>query len=288
MRIAGQDQLGSSTWCMAKDIKDKLASQVCPPGYISLDLSNGKELFRVPVRNNVDNVSSPLHFEYITHPEFPLPPILGPVRRHKGCHCLGGTCGSKCSCARKNSGGPVYNEDGTLVRGRRVVYECGGLCDCTMSCLNRATQRGMKHQLELFRSKETGWGVRTLDLIQPGAFVCEFSGDVVAACDASMDQGSFIDPRRFPERWKEWGDASAVFPDQKKAPSHPFQGPDYVLDVSQRRNFASYISHSSIPNVFVQLVIRGNENLSFPHLMVFAMDTIPPLRELSVDYGITQ
>jgi euchromatic histone-lysine N-methyltransferase len=38
--------------------------------------------------------------------------------------------------------------------------------------------------------------------------------------------------------------------------------------------------------VFLQFVLRGNEDESFPHLMVFAMETIPPMRELSIDYGI--
>ena len=182
----------------------------------------------------------------------------------------------------------MYNEDGTLVMGRPIVYECGQLCECTMSCLNRLTQRGMKHRLEVFRSKETEWGVRTLDLIQPGAFVCEYSGDV-ALGDVPMDEGTFIDPKRFPKRWREWGDASAALVLEDNVPLfHDFPEPSYVLDVSARRNISAYISHSCAPNLFVQLVIRGNENESFPHLMMFASDTIPPMRELSIDYDIYQ
>lgn len=99
-----------------------------------------------------------------------------------------------------------------------------------------------------------------------------------------------IDPKRFPKRWSEWGDASAAFgddDDKVPGPQFPhFQEPAYVLDVSRRRNLASYISHSCTPNVFVQYVVRGGENESCPHLMVFAMDAIPPMRELSIDYGI--
>ncbi|KQK11411.1 hypothetical protein BRADI_2g60080v3 [Brachypodium distachyon] len=298
VRIPGQGELGSSVWHAAGELGNALASGIRPRGYLSLDLSKGKERLRVPVCNKVDQDSSPLDFEYIAHPDFRAARVPRPVKRYKACHC-GTTCGAarsaaaacKCVCVRKNGGGPVYNADGTLVRGRPVVYECGALCGCpAASCLNRATQRGMEHQLEVFRSKETEWGVRTLGLIQPGAFVCEYSGDVVTVDDGqSTDWGCFVDPRKFPARWREWGDASAVLPDEEghKFPE-PITGPGYVLDVSRRRNFAAYISHSSAPNVFVQFVIRGNEDESFPHLMVFAMDTIPPMRELSIDYGIDQ
>lgn len=289
VRLPGQDELGSKNWHSAKELKDALDAKIRPPRYISLDLSKGKEVFRVPVCNKVDDNRSPLLFEYIAHPEFPVPPVPGLVKRQRGCHC-GTTCGSRCSCERKNRAGPVYNEDGTLVRGRPVVYECGALCDCTMSCVNRVTQRGMKHRLEVFRSRETGWGVRTLDFIHPGAFVCEYNGDVVPVDNQSgnalMDECSFIDPQRFPERWKEWGDASHVHPDDKGTQPPRFPGPGYLLDVSRRRNVACYISHSCNPNVFLQFVIRGNEDESCPHLMVFAMETIPPMRELSIDYGM--
>ncbi|KAF6982061.1 hypothetical protein CFC21_000497 [Triticum aestivum] len=293
VRIPGQEELGSSNWCLAKDIKDKLlANQALPPGYISPDLSNGREVLRVPVFNGVDHESSLLDFDYIARPEFPLPLVK---QQHWGCHCVTSPCGPECGCVIKNGGGgPVYNEDGTLVRGRPVVYECGALCGCPMSCANRATQRGMKHTLEVFRSMETEWGVRTLDLIQPGAFVCEYSGDVVVTtgeCELAMDEGSIIDPKRFPKRWSEWGDASPALvgddDDKVPRPQFPhFQEPGYVLDVSRRRNLASYISHSCTPNVFVQYVVRGGENESCPHLMVFAMDAIPPMRELSIDYGM--
>ncbi|PAN36765.1 hypothetical protein PAHAL_6G308300 [Panicum hallii] len=288
-RLPGQEELGSKSWHTAKQLNDAMDSRIRPPRYISLDLSKGAEVLRVPVCNKLDDDRSPLLFEYTVRPEFPVPPAHGPVRRQRGCHCASG-CGSKCRCERKNTGGLAYNEDGTLVMGRPVVYECGALCGCPMTCVNRVTQRGMKHRLEVFRSNETGWGVRALDLIPPGAFVCEYGGDVVIMDDHSgnalMEDRSIIDPKRFPERWKEWGDGSAVDPSIRGPQFAEFAGPGYLLDVSQKRNVACYISHSCTPNVFLQFVVRGNEDERYPHLMVFAMETIPPMRELSIDYGI--
>ncbi|OEL30976.1 Histone-lysine N-methyltransferase family member SUVH9 [Dichanthelium oligosanthes] len=291
LRLPGQNEIGSRSWHTAKQLKEAMDSRIRPPSYISLDLSKGAEALRVPVCNRLDDDRSPLLFEYTVGPEFPVPPAPGPAKRQRGgCHCATG-CGSKCRCGRRNTGGPAYNEDGTLVLGRPVVYECGALCGCPiMSCVNRVTQRGMKHRLEVFRSNETGWGVRALDLIPPGAFVGEYSGDVVVMDDHSgkalMEDRSIIDPNRFPERWREWGDASAVDPSSRGPQFAEFAGPGYLLDVSHKRNVACYISHSRTPNVFLQFVVRGNEDDRFPHLMVFAMETIPPMRELSIDYGI--
>lgn len=286
VRLPGQDDIGSKTWNTAKYLKDAVDAKIQPPRYISLDLSSGKEPVPVPVSNEVDDDRSPLDFEYTVCPEFSLPALM---KRQRGCHCATG-CELRCKCERKNVGGPAYNEDGTLVMGRPVVYECGALCGCPMTCVNRVTQRGMKHRLEVFRSTETEWGVRTLDLILPGAFVCEYSGDVVVMDDQSgnalMDEHCIIDPKRFPPRWSEWGDAANIDPDIKVPQFSEFLGPGYLLDVSRRRNVACYISNSCTPNVFLQYVLRGNEDESCPHLMVFAMETIPPMRELSIDYGM--
>uniref|UniRef100_A0ACD5XFB1 Uncharacterized protein n=1 Tax=Avena sativa TaxID=4498 RepID=A0ACD5XFB1_AVESA len=301
LRLPGQDPLGSNTLRDARKLTEALASSFRLPGYLTLDLSRGKEAIRVPVCNTVDEHRSPLDdTKYIARPRLPPPPPTLD-RRRRCCSYRATASGwrsssSSCACVKRNGGGgPPYNADGTLVKGVPVVYECGVHCVCSATCPNRVTQRGMTHRLEVFRSMETEWGVRTLDLIQPGAFICEFSGDAVAvdnAAGASTGWDGYVDPRKFPPRWKEWGDASAAaLPDDDGGPLSRFPQcptPGYVLDVSERRNFAPYICHSGAPNTFVQFVVRADENDSCPHVMVFAMETIPPMCELSIDYGIDQ
>ncbi|GJS94638.1 histone-lysine N-methyltransferase family member SUVH9-like protein [Tanacetum coccineum] len=54
------------------------------------------------------------------------------------------------------------------------------------------------------------------------------------------------------------------------------------------QNRGTCIKYSLIiacPNVLVQLVLYEHSHYAFPHLMLFAMENIPPLRELSLDYG---
>jgi euchromatic histone-lysine N-methyltransferase len=77
----------------------------------------------------------------------------------------------------------------------------------------------------------------------------------------------------------------AVDPNIVRPQFAEFAGPGYLLYVTQKMNVACYIGNSCTPNVFLQYVVRGNEDESFPHLIVFAMETIPPMRELTIDFG---
>ncbi|XP_056171006.1 histone-lysine N-methyltransferase family member SUVH9 isoform X2 [Syzygium oleosum] len=101
----------------------------------------------------------------------------------------------------------------------------------------------------------------------------------------SMSGDPLVYPGRFTAKWTKWGDLSKVFPDYAR-PAYPSIAPlDFAMDVSKMRNVACYISHSSTSNVMVQYVLYDHNNVSFPHIMLFAMENIPPLRELSLDYG---
>lgn len=288
LRINGQEESGTLSIRLAREIKAKLAEQTIPAGYICTDISGGIETVPIPFFNDVDKEEYPLEFEYVKSPDFPLPPVRKAL---KACRCKE-KCNTDCECMRRNNGEPAYDWTGILLRGRPIVYECGDTCSCPASCPNRVTQRGIKLQLEVFRSKDNIWGVRSLDVIQAGSFICEFSGDMVLReeVDSGLDQDQkrvLIDPLSFFERWREWGDVSDVFPHAGSTKNPPLQHkPVYLLDVSRKRNVACYISHSSSPNVIVQFVLHGHDDVRYPRMMIFAMENIPPLRELSLDYGM--
>ncbi|KAL2347917.1 hypothetical protein Fmac_001917 [Flemingia macrophylla] len=285
-RIDGQSKMGSVVMKEALMLrKDPLCFK--PMCCMSLDISNGKE--NVPVRlfNDIDQNYDPLRFEYLVKTNFPQF-VFHQSGRGTGCECVDG-CVDDCFCAMKNGGGFSYNQSGILLRGKPLVFECGPFCNCPPHCRNRVTQKGLKYRLEVFRSRETGWGVRSLDLIQAGAFICEYTGVVLNREQAqllTMNGDSMIHPNRFTDRWAEWGDLSPIDSNYVR-PSYPSIPPlDFAMDVSRMRNVACYMSHSSAPNVMVQFVLYDHNNLMFPRLMLFAMENIPPMRELSLDYGV--
>ncbi|KAL6503531.1 Histone-lysine N-methyltransferase member suvh2 [Orobanche gracilis] len=285
VRIENQPEMGSCVMKFAQSLRAQ-PLEVRPKGYVTLDISRKKENYPVFFYNDVDGDHDPLYHEYVITTVFPL--YVYNSGSSWGCECVGG-CTSGCFCAMRNGGGFAYDVNGILFRGKPLVFECGPHCRCPPTCRNRVTQKGLRHRFEVFRSRETGWGVRSLDLIQAGSFICEYAGVVLTREQVqifTMNGDNLIYPSRFGERWKEWGDLSQIFSDYV-SPTYPLVPPlDFAMDVSGMRNLACYMSHSSIPNVFVQLVLFDHNNISFPHLMLFAMENIPPMRELSLDYGV--
>uniref|UniRef100_A0A915KYP3 Histone-lysine N-methyltransferase eggless n=1 Tax=Romanomermis culicivorax TaxID=13658 RepID=A0A915KYP3_ROMCU len=60
------------------------------------------------------------------------------------------------------------------------IYECNDLCKCKKSCVNRVVQNPLTCCLQLFKTLECGWGIRTLYDIPKGAFICVYAGNVLS------------------------------------------------------------------------------------------------------------
>ncbi|MGH0173845.1 UNVERIFIED_CONTAM: hypothetical protein FKN15_066475 [Acipenser sinensis] len=54
-----------------------------------------------------------------------------------------------------------------------LIFECNQACSCWRSCKNRVVQGGIKVRLQLYRTAKMGWGVRALQDIPQGTFICE-------------------------------------------------------------------------------------------------------------------
>ncbi|KAI3676856.1 hypothetical protein L1987_86470 [Smallanthus sonchifolius] len=287
VRMEGQPEMGSAILKFAESIQAN-PLEARPVGYVSLDISRNNEKVPVFLFNDIDDNHEPMGYDYQVTTIFP-PFVYHNVNGHGGgCDCVDG-CTLDCACAKKNGGKFAYDLNRHLLRGKPLVIECGLFCSCPPNCCNRVSQKGVRNKFEVFRSMETGWGVRSLDLIQAGSFICEYTGVVLTKGQAQLftmnGEDSLVYPSRFGERWAEWGDFSQVYSDDVR-PSYPSIPPlEFAIDVSKVRNVACYMSHSPCPNVFVQLVMYDHSNYAFPHLMLFAMENIPPLRELSLDYG---
>ncbi|KAF3825838.1 hypothetical protein GH733_006665 [Mirounga leonina] len=61
------------------------------------------------------------------------------------------------------------------------IYECSLLCKCNRRmCQNRVVQHGPQVRLQVFKTEKKGWGVRCLDDIDRGTFVCIYSGRLLS------------------------------------------------------------------------------------------------------------
>lgn len=58
------------------------------------------------------------------------------------------------------------------------IYECNKMCKCSAQmCTNRLVQHGLQVRLQLFKTQNKGWGIRCLDDVAKGSFVCIYAGE---------------------------------------------------------------------------------------------------------------
>ncbi|KAG6787329.1 hypothetical protein POTOM_008968 [Populus tomentosa] len=214
-----------------------------------------------------------------------------------GCNCQG-TCVDPrtCACAKLNGSDFPYVQinGGRLIEARAVVFECGPSCGCGPGCVNRTSQRGIKHRLEVFRTPKKGWAVRSWDFIPSGAPVCEYIGALVRTEDTDhvcennyiFDIDCLQTMRGLGGRERRLGDVSvsainSFDGDDQKSESVP----EFCIDAGSTGNIARFINHSCEPNLFVQCVLSSHHDVKLARVMLFAADNIPPMQELTYDYG---
>lgn len=260
-------------------------------GLVCEDISGGQEKIPIPATNVVDDPPfSPTDFTYcksiILAKNVKLP------KSTHGCGCKGECVDPKiCSCARLNGTDfpYVHKDGGRLIEAKAVIFECGPGCGCSLSCVNRTSQQGLKYQLEVYRTANKGWAVRSWDTIPAGAPVCEYIGELSRSdeVDAISENNYIFDIDCLQtmkgldgRETRTGGEAVLATFDDKKSDVE-----EYCINARVVGNVARFINHSCQPNLFVQCVLSSHQDIKMARVVLFAADTIPPLQELSYDYG---
>ncbi|XP_070265183.1 histone-lysine N-methyltransferase SETDB2 isoform X4 [Myotis yumanensis] len=155
-----------------------------------LDISNGVELVPISFCNEIDSRKLP-HFKY-RKTMWPRAYYLNSFSNMftDSCDCSEGCIDiTKCACLQMTArNAEIYSlsRDKTAVgyKYKRLqrhiptgIYECSLLCKCNRQmCQNRVVQHGLQVRLQVFKTEKKGWGVRCLDDIDRGTFVCTYSG----------------------------------------------------------------------------------------------------------------
>ncbi|EDO49808.1 predicted protein, partial [Nematostella vectensis] len=180
----------------------------------------------------------------------------------------------ECSCLVKY-GSPYHKQDGKTLLTRtqhdgisQPIFECNSQCNCDLSCYTKLVQKLIQTRLEVFKSKHKLWGLRTLEHISQGQFICEYAGEVLS---------------------------------YKEAKKRTIEGkgrPNYIITVKEHisggkilrthvdpriyGNAGRFINHSCDPNL-VMVPVRVDSLI--PKLALFASKDIFPNEELSFDYS---
>ncbi|XP_057961879.1 probable inactive histone-lysine N-methyltransferase SUVR2 isoform X2 [Malania oleifera] len=176
-----------------------------------------------------------------------------------------------------------YNEQmpepckGHLVR--KFIKECWRKCGCNMRCGNRVVQRGITCSLQVFLTEEgKGWGVRTLEVLPRGTFVCEYVGEILT--NMELD-----------ERNKERNDERHTYPVLLDADwgSEEFLKDEEALclDATLYGNVARFVNHRCFDANLIEVPVAvETPDHHYYHLAFFTNRDVDALEELTWDYGI--
>ncbi|XP_029141083.1 histone-lysine N-methyltransferase SETDB1 [Protobothrops mucrosquamatus] len=163
------------------------------PFYYIADITKGREDVPLSCVNEIDSTPPP----QVAYSKERLPGkgvFINTGREFLvGCDCEDGCRDkSKCACHQLTlqatactPGGQLNHNSG--YQHKRLeeclptgVYECNKGCRCNLNmCTNRLVQHGLQVRLQLFKTQNKGWGIRCLDDIAKGSFVCIYAGKIL-------------------------------------------------------------------------------------------------------------
>ncbi|XP_051141868.1 histone-lysine N-methyltransferase, H3 lysine-9 specific SUVH4 [Andrographis paniculata] len=292
-RLRGQPPLTTDQVHFTRGRIPNLTSEI--RGLVCRDISGGLEDIPIPVTNLVDDPPvGPSGFTYLKDLKYGKN-IHVPINAPEGCNCVEDCSNSKnCACAIFNGGDLPYvrHKGGRLVEPKTVIFECGPNCKCGPNCVNKTSQNGPKYRLEVFRTPNKGWGVRSWDCIPSGAPVCEYIGlvkrtnELDPAADNTyvfdidcLQTMKGLDGRE--SRYREVPLPSHL----EDAGQNITEDVPFCIDGELNGNVSRFINHSCQPNLFVQCVLSNHHDMKLARIVLVAADNIAPLKELSYDYG---
>lgn len=158
---------------------------------------------------------------------------------------------SKCNClADAKCGEDCIN--------RLLFHECRS--DSSKNCTNKTIQTSIPHSIEVFITRDKGWGVRAKKEIKSGSFLIEYVGDVISSSEFKNRMNT-----KYSDDTHHYG-------------IHIESG--YVIDARDMGNESRFINHSCQPNCEVQKwIVNG-----LPCMAIFAIRNIPKGEEITIDY----
>ncbi|KAL2323398.1 hypothetical protein Fmac_027777 [Flemingia macrophylla] len=162
---------------------------------------------------------------------------------------------------------------------RKFIKECWRKCGCGKQCGNRVIQRGLTCNLQVFFTSEgKGWGLRTLEDLPKGAFVCEFVGEILTIKELQErnlkcnENGKYTCPVLLDANWDS---------------GHVKDEEALCLDAASYGNTARFINHRCFDANLVEVPVEVEDpGHYYYHFAFFTSRKIAAREELTWDYGI--
>lgn len=223
----------------------------------------------VKVENNMDLEGPPDVFVYTTQC-VPRNGIIIPNDPPIGCVCKK-NCITSNNCCNDLAyhGSSVYDiNKNIIVAPGFPVFECNKKCRCTSSCTNRVVQLGSTVNVCIYRTRNYGWGVKTIQNIKKGQFIAKYVGEIITVDESECrleNKSSSID-----NMW------NLDFDDP--------QNYKYIIDNKHYANYTYFINHSCSANLNVYAVWIDCLDRNLPELALFAGRDILAGEQLTTNY----
>ncbi|XP_069871271.1 histone-lysine N-methyltransferase EHMT1 isoform X5 [Dipodomys merriami] len=263
--------LNSQVWSalqMSKALQDAAPDKpVAVEKTMSRDIARGYERIPIPCVNAVDSEPCPTNYKYVSQNCVTSPMSIDRNITHlQYCVCVDDCSSSTCMCGQLSMR-CWYNKDGRLLPEFNMaepplIFECNHACSCWRNCRNRVVQNGLRARLQLYRTQDMGWGVRSLQDIPLGTFVCEYVGELISDTEADVRE-----------------EDSYLFDLDNK------DGEVYCIDARFYGNVSRFINHHCEPNLVPVRVFMSHQDLRFPRIAFFSTRLIQAGEQLGFDYG---
>ncbi|XP_032117755.1 histone-lysine N-methyltransferase EHMT1 [Sapajus apella] len=263
--------LNSQVWSalqMSKALQDSAPDRPAPvERTVSRDIARGYERIPIPCVNAVDGEPCPSNYKYVSQNCVTSPMNIDRNITHlQYCVCIDDCSSSNCMCGQLSMR-CWYDKDGRLLPEFNMaepplIFECNHACSCWRNCRNRVVQNGLRARLQLYRTRDMGWGVRSLQDIPLGTFVCEYVGELISDSEADVRE-----------------EDSYLFDLDNK------DGEVYCIDARFYGNVSRFINHHCEPNLVPVRVFMAHQDLRFPRIAFFSTRLIEAGEQLGFDYG---
>ncbi|XP_077691886.1 histone-lysine N-methyltransferase EHMT1 isoform X6 [Eretmochelys imbricata] len=263
--------LNSQVWVALQMNKTIRESSTDKPAQIektvSRDIARGYERIPIPCINSVDSEPCPTNYKYVSQNCVTSPMNIDRNITHlQYCVCIDDCSSSNCMCGQLSMR-CWYDKDGRLLPEFNMsepplIFECNHACSCWRNCRNRVVQNGLRVRLQLYRTQNMGWGVRSMQDIPLGTFVCEYVGELISDSEADVRE-----------------EDSYLFDLDNK------DGEVYCIDARFYGNISRFINHLCEPNLTPVRVFMSHQDLRFPRIAFFSTRQIEAGEEIGFDYG---
>ncbi|CAM0945203.1 unnamed protein product [Alopecurus aequalis] len=272
------------------------------PIYDVMDITKGEENVSIPIINDRGNGILPPHFHYIpgniTFQNAHISISLARIGDENCCSGCFGDCLAQqipCACARETGGEFAYTRDGLLrevfldscvsmlkepQKQKKFIKECWSKCGCARNCGNRVVQRGISRRLQVFLTPgKKGWGLRSAEELPPGAFVCEYAGEILTNNELYERNNQETANKR--HTYPVYLDADCLTEDVLED-DHAL-----CLDATFYGNVGRFINHRCVDANIIGIPVEiETPDHHYYHLAFFTKRKTKPFEELTWDYGV--